>query len=72
MRYAECFSVCRGSSRPHTSHEQMKKESTAKVSNEPLGIIISQGDKREPTPIFSAYIWAPAPEITSKKATRAA
>jgi hypothetical protein len=54
----------------------MKKEMTStvssKVSNEPLGIIISQGDTREPTPVFSAYIWAPAPEIPSKKATRAA
>ncbi len=50
----------------------MKKESVSKVSNEPLGIIISQGDKREPTPVFSAYIWAPAPELPSKKATRAA
>jgi hypothetical protein len=42
---------------------QMKKESTSKVSNEPLGIIISQGDTRDPTPVFSAYIWAPAPDI---------
>jgi hypothetical protein len=53
----------------------MKKEMSSvasKVSNEPLGIIISQGDTREPTPVFSAYIWAPAPEIPSKKATRAA
>jgi hypothetical protein len=51
---------------------RMKKDSTAKVSNEPLGIIISSGDSREPTPVFSAYIWAPAPELPSKKATRAA
>ena len=51
---------------------QMKKEPTLKVSKEPLGIIISQGDTREPTPVFSAYIWAPAPEITAKKAPRAA
>jgi hypothetical protein len=50
----------------------MKKQPTPKVSSEPLGIIISQGDKREPTPVFSAYIWAPAPEIPSKEATRAA
>jgi len=50
----------------------MKKDKTNKVSNEPLGIIISRGDTREPTPVFSAYIWAPAPELTSKKAPRAA
>lgn len=56
----------------HLPTESMKKDSSAKTSNEPLGIIISQGDKREPTPVFSAYIWAPAPEVPSKKAVRAA
>jgi len=50
----------------------MKKESTVKDPTEPLGIIISQGDKREPTPIFSAYIWGPVPELPAKKAIRAA
>ena len=50
----------------------MKKNSSAKTSNEPLGIIISQGDTREPTPVFSAYIWGPVPEVTSKKTVRAA
>lgn len=29
---------------------------------EPLGIIISRGDRAEQRPIFSAYIWGPAPE----------
>jgi hypothetical protein len=50
----------------------MKKHSSVKESNEPLGIIISQGDTREPTPVFSAYIWGPVPELPAKKATRAA
>ncbi len=50
----------------------MKKDSKTKLPNEPLGIIISQGDKEEPTPVFSAYIWGPAPEAPSKKGTRAA
>jgi hypothetical protein len=49
----------------------MKKNSSPKISNEPLGLIISQGDRHEPTPMFS-YVWAPAPETPSKKATRAA
>ena len=56
----------------HLPTERMKKDSSAKTSNEPIGIIISQGDTREPTPVFSAYIWAPAPELVSKKATIAA
>ena len=50
----------------------MKKHSSAKESNEPLGIIISQGDTREPTPVYSAYIWGPVPELPEKKAVRAA
>ena len=32
-------------------------------SEEPLGIIISRGSREEPTPIFSTYIWGPAPEV---------
>ena len=72
MRYAECFVIWRGRVARIPPMDQMKKQPTPKVSNEPLGIIISRGDKREPTPVFSAYIWAPAPEISSKEATRAA
>jgi hypothetical protein len=50
----------------------MKNQSKAKIQSEPLGIIISSGDRQEPTPVFSAYIWAPAPETPSKKVTKAA
>jgi hypothetical protein len=56
----------------HLPIRAMKKNSSAKTSNEPLGIIISQGDTRETTPVFSAYIWGPVPEVTSKKTVRAA
>lgn len=41
-------------------------------SSEPLGIIISRGDKTEPTPMFSAYIWGPVPEEPASTAHRAA
>ncbi len=50
----------------------MKIQHKEKIQTEPIGIIISQGDKREPTPVFSAYIWGPAPEVPTKKVTRAA
>jgi hypothetical protein len=33
-----------------------------KRSDEPLGIIISRGSREEPTPIFSTYVWGPAPD----------
>ena len=42
----------------------MKKDrkETELNTSEPLGIIISRGDKTEPTPVFSAYIWGPVPD----------
>ena len=50
----------------------MKKDRKKAVSEEPLGIIISRGDKTEPTPRFSAYVWGPVPETETESATRAA
>jgi hypothetical protein len=50
----------------------MKKNCKETVSSEPLGIIISRGDKTEPTPVFSAYIWGPVPDAVIDSATRAA
>lgn len=51
----------------------MKKvREVTETPQEPLGIIISRGDRAEQRPIFSAYIWAlapePAVEATSKVA----
>jgi hypothetical protein len=50
----------------------MKKVRENTELQEPLGIIISRGDRLEQRPIFSAYIWAPAPEpvveVTAKVA----
>jgi len=40
----------------------MSKHTDLKRSDEPLGIIISRGSREEPTPIFSTYVWGPAPE----------
>lgn len=50
----------------------MKKNRKDNVSNEPIGIVISRGDRTEPTPVFSAYIWGPVPEPLTEPATRAA
>jgi hypothetical protein len=50
----------------------MKKDRKEIASSEPLGIIISSGDKTEPTPIFSAYIWGPVPDAVQVSTTRAA
>ncbi|MEO8578984.1 MAG: hypothetical protein ABI469_01965 [Gemmatimonadales bacterium] len=50
----------------------MKKDRKEITSSEPLGIIISRGDKTEPTPLFSAYIWGPVPDAELESANRAA
>ena len=53
----------------------MKKDRKEIESSEPLGIIISRGDRTEPTPMFSAYIWGPVPEAdpaAAESANRAA
>lgn len=50
----------------------MKKNRKDEGSNEPIGIVISRGDRTEPTPVFSAYIWGPVPESVTETATRAA
>ena len=54
------------------SEIRMKKDRKEAVSEEPLGIIISRGDKTEPTPVFSAYVWGPVPDADTESATRAA
>ena len=40
----------------------MTKKPDTTSSDEPIGIIISRGSRDEPTPIFSTYVWGPAPE----------
>jgi hypothetical protein len=50
----------------------MKKDRKETGSSEPIGIIISRGDRTEPTPVFSAYVWGPVPDAVPETATRAA
>jgi hypothetical protein len=40
----------------------MKKIREITEMDEPLGIIISRGDRKETKPVFWAYVWGPAPE----------
>ena len=35
----------------------------AAPSGEPMGIVISRGRDVEPPPVFSAYMYAPVPEV---------
>ena len=50
----------------------MKKTREVPESQEPIGIIISRGDRTEARPIFSAYIWGPAPEPVAEPSTKVA
>jgi hypothetical protein len=56
----------------HQLRVRMKKDRKETGSSEPIGIIISRGDRTEPTPVFSAYIWGPVPDAVAETATRAA
>ncbi len=55
-----------------TSESTVKKVREAAEHDEPLGIIISRGDRGEQRPVFSAYIWGPAPEPITESATKVA
>jgi len=50
----------------------MKKVREVTEVEEPLGIIISRGDRAEQRPIFSAYIWGPAPEPIAEATSKVA
>ena len=45
------------------------------LEQEPIGIIISQGNRSESVPRFSAFMWSPVPEepeLTTSESHRAA
>ena len=50
----------------------MKKTSVKKDTFEPIGIVISRGDRSEPIPIVLAYVWGPAPVESAPVKVRAA
>jgi hypothetical protein len=50
----------------------MKKIKEVLEHDEPIGIIISRGDRAEQKPVFAAYIWGPAPEPVTEPATKVA
>jgi hypothetical protein len=50
----------------------MKKPKPIVETEEPIGIIISRGDRAEVRPVFSAYIWGPAPEQIPETTTKVA
>ena len=49
----------------------MSKKEEPKRTDEPLGIIISSGTRTEPVPIFSTYVWGPAPDATDEESRAA-
>lgn len=50
----------------------MKKQVETSTPSEPLGIVISQGNRAEEIPRFWAYVWGPAPEADVNATPRAA
>lgn len=43
---------------------KMEKRSKKELDREPMGIVISGGRASDAPPVFSAYVWGPAPEET--------
>jgi hypothetical protein len=50
----------------------MKKTSVKSVAFEPIGIVISCGERSEPVPVVLEYVWGPAPVETAPPRVRAA
>jgi hypothetical protein len=42
----------------------MKAPTERGHQDEPVGIVISRGSRAEPAPIFCAFVWGTAPELT--------
>ncbi len=42
----------------------MKATTDNQRSGEPVGIVISRGSRAEPAPIFCAFVWGAAPDLT--------
>ncbi len=55
-----------------TCERKMKKVREAPETDEPIGIIISPGNRTEQRPVFSAYIWGPAPQPAVEPSTKVA
>ena len=51
------------------SESAMKKIREVTETDEPIGIIISRGDRKEAKTVVSAYIWGPAPEPVMDNST---
>jgi hypothetical protein len=58
--------ICKSSPTNGASPMKNKSKPKKQVEHEPVGIVISGGPVREASPVFSAYVWGPAPEQTRK------
>ena len=57
---------------PVPRNAAMPKTAEVNDESEPVGIVISSGNRDEPTPAFFAYIWGPAPEVDTESTRVAA
>lgn len=39
---------------------------TTTMDAEPVGIVISRGDREQPVPAFWAYVWGAAPKVAKR------
>ncbi len=50
----------------------MKKTRVKSEAFEPIGIVISNGERSEPVPVVLEYVWGPAPVEAAPAKERAA
>lgn len=53
----------------------MNRNAQAEIEQEPIGIVISNGNREEAQPRFTAFMWSPVPEepeLVASGSTRAA
>jgi len=50
----------------------MKKTPVKPEASEPIGIVISNGERSEPVPVVLEYVWGPAPVDVAPPKVRAA
>ena len=48
------------------------KKTRVKSEVEPIGIVISRGERSEPVPVVLEYVWGPAPVEAAPAKVRAA
>jgi hypothetical protein len=45
----------------------LELDQSLSAPEEPMGIVISRGSRESAPPVFSAYVWGPAPDLEEER-----